>query len=80
MKRFRNILCVVERADACKPALERAVALAETNGARLTVVDVVEGDPESAAIESRQSALKRLVDHYGNASPHRNQSVVRHPL
>ncbi len=42
MKRFKNILCVVEPGDHSKPALERAVSLAENNQARLTVVDVVE--------------------------------------
>jgi len=42
MKRFKNILCVVEPGEASKPALERAVTLAENNQARLTVADVVE--------------------------------------
>jgi len=42
MKRFKNILCVVETEKACKPALERAVALAENNQASLTVIDVIE--------------------------------------
>ncbi len=42
MKRFKNILCVVEPGDHSKPALDRAVLLAENNQARLTVVDVVE--------------------------------------
>ena len=42
MKRFKDILYVVETEEACKPALERAVTLAENNQASLTVVDVVE--------------------------------------
>jgi len=42
MKRFKNILCIIEPGEACKPALERAVTLAENNQAALTVVDVVE--------------------------------------
>lgn len=42
MKRFKNILCVVISEQDYKPALERAIALAEHNRARLTVVDVVE--------------------------------------
>lgn len=41
MQRFKNILYVMEPGDACKPALERAVTLAENNQATLTVVDVV---------------------------------------
>jgi len=56
MNRFKNILCVVETAKAWKPALERAVTLAENNQASLTVVDVVEavtagiGMPEGGPI------------------------------
>lgn len=41
MKRFKNILCVVETGKACKPALERAVLLTESNQATLTVVEVI---------------------------------------
>ncbi|MEJ2362621.1 MAG: universal stress protein [Gammaproteobacteria bacterium] len=40
MKRFRNILCVVQPHDAYKPVLERAVALAQSNQASLSVVTV----------------------------------------
>jgi len=42
MNRFNNILCVVEPGEAYKPALERAVSLAENNQASLTVVNVIE--------------------------------------
>jgi universal stress protein E len=41
MKRFKNILFVVDPEKACKPALDRAVALAENNQADLAVVDVM---------------------------------------
>jgi len=41
MKRFKNILCIMEHGDASQPALERAVVLAENNQASLTVVDVI---------------------------------------
>ncbi|MFW2373704.1 MAG: universal stress protein [Gammaproteobacteria bacterium] len=41
MKRFKNIVCVVESGMTCKPALERAVTLAQNNQARLTVVEVI---------------------------------------
>ena len=40
MKRFKDILCVLEPVKVCEPALERAVTLAENNQACLTVVDV----------------------------------------
>lgn len=42
MKRFKNILYVVDAGEACKPTLERAAVLAENNQASLTVVDFVE--------------------------------------
>jgi nucleotide-binding universal stress UspA family protein len=41
MKRFKNILFLADRDAGITPALDRAVATAETNGARLTVMDVV---------------------------------------
>lgn len=41
MNRFKNILCVVDTGKSCKPALERAVTLAENNQAKLTVVEVI---------------------------------------
>jgi universal stress protein E len=41
MKSFRNILCVVANAAQSEPALRRAVALAEANQARLTVITVL---------------------------------------
>ena len=40
MKRFKDILFVVETGKTCEPALERAVTLAESNQASLTVVVV----------------------------------------
>ncbi|MEW8627087.1 MAG: universal stress protein [Candidatus Thiodiazotropha sp.] len=40
MQRFKKILCVMEHGEASKPALERAVALAENNQAELMVVGV----------------------------------------
>lgn len=42
MKRFKNILCVVESGKPDTLALERAVTLAENNQASLTVVAVIE--------------------------------------
>ena len=41
MKRFRNILFLADREDGISAGLERAVDLAGTNEARLTVMDVV---------------------------------------
>ncbi len=79
MKRFNNILCVVEPGQACLPALERAVILAENNQASLTVVDVVEqvtagiGMPEggpisaelqTAMVSAHAQGLETLIDPY----------------
>ncbi len=53
MNRFKNILYISEgRCDTC-PALERAVALAETNHARLTVMDVIDRVDEDENIHGR---------------------------
>jgi len=41
MQRFKSILYVIEPGEAGKPALERAVTLAENNQASLTVVGVI---------------------------------------
>ena len=48
MNRFKNILFLADREDDMQVALERAVALAKTNDARLTILDVT---PEVALAE-----------------------------
>ena len=45
MRRFKNILCIVEYGKEGKPVLDKAVTLAEHNQAKLTVVDVVSRVP-----------------------------------
>ncbi len=77
MKQFYNILFVVEPGEACKPALERAVTLAENNQGSLTVVDVTaritadiempEGGPNSADLQAAMvrthlQGLENLID------------------
>lgn len=79
MKRFKDILCVVETGESCKPALERAVTLAENNQASLTVIDVVErvptgiempeegpfaADLQTAMVSAHGKDLEALVDPY----------------
>jgi universal stress protein E len=79
MKRFKDILCVAEQGEVCKPALERAVTLAENNQANLTVVDVIqritagigmpEGGPISADLQTAMmnahaQDLETLIDPY----------------
>ncbi|MBU1193152.1 MAG: universal stress protein [Gammaproteobacteria bacterium] len=79
MKRFKDILYVAVAGEASKPALERAVTLAENNQARLTVVGATEritagigipdGGPISAELQTAMVSietdrLNKLVDPY----------------
>lgn len=50
MKRFKNILCVIDVQSAEQHALERAVALAENNQARVTVATVAERVPATVKL------------------------------
>jgi len=79
MQRFKNILCVVETGKASKPALERAIMLAENNQASLTVVEVIapvtagigipaggpiSTDLQAAITNAHTQELENLVDPY----------------
>jgi nucleotide-binding universal stress UspA family protein len=79
MKRFKNILCVVEPWKAFEPAMERAVTLAQNNQAALTVISVApyvelsfgmpEGGPISMDLQAEVTAshaqqLETLVQPY----------------
>ena len=79
MKRFKDILCVMEPQAACQCALERAVALAENNQARVTVATVIErvpegiripegvpgpGDMQARLTEAQAQRLKTLIEPY----------------
>jgi len=79
MKRFEDILYVVETGEARKPALERAVTLAANNEAKLTVIDFVERvasgicvpggepcsiDPHAAMPSSSAQSLEDLIHPY----------------
>jgi nucleotide-binding universal stress UspA family protein len=79
MKIFKDILYVAVAGEASKPALERAVTLAENNQAHLTVVDVVEritvgigmpdggpisADLQAALVNIHTERLQKLVDPY----------------
>ena len=69
MKRFKNILCVIDRWQPADTVLERAVSLAENNQASLTVVAIVprltagigmpEGGPISADLQEAEIADAR---------------------
>lgn len=79
MQRFKKILCVMEHGEAGKPALERAVALAENNQAELMVVDVIprlsagigmpDGGPvsrdyQAAMVSEHEVRIAALVEPY----------------
>ena len=79
MNRFKNILCVVELGKEYKPALERAIALAENNQANLNVITVTSSisacvsvpaggasitELHDANVKNQQQALEDLVDPY----------------
>ena len=79
MNRFNNILCVVKPGETSKPAIERAVSLAQQNQANLTIVNVVqkfvsgidmpEGGPISNELQiaiqrDHEERLKPLIDPY----------------
>ncbi len=53
MKRFKNILFLADGIRAPGPAFRRAVKLAEANGARLTVIDVLPDSHSPATVGGR---------------------------
>ncbi len=80
MKRFKNILFLADEQDTPSTALSRAVALAERNQARLTVVDVIGSVDTPSEISAqldidiadlmavkRQEALEALVQPFDHA-------------
>lgn len=80
MKRFKNILYFADGAVETCPALERAVNLARTNHARLSVIDVLEAAESPEEIENRfgmdlnrilrerrQEILERLIAPFNDA-------------
>ncbi len=77
MQRFKNILCVVDiEEDGNKIALERAITLAESNSANLTVINIFPGsginvnmfnksllnEIETSILHSKNEQLKSIVD------------------
>ena len=87
MKRFKNILCVMESQAAGKCALERAVALAEHNQAELTVVEVIprvsagigmqdgslnSRDLRAAMVREHEARIASLIE------PYRKRLEIKH--
>ena len=89
MRRFNNILCVVEHGKEGKPALDKAVTLAEHNQAKLTVVDVItrvparigmpgggplSSDLRAAMVREHEARLVELIE------PYRKRLDVKHGM
>ena len=89
MRRFKNILCVIEHGEASKPALDRAVALAENNQASLTVIDVIprvpsgiglpdggpiSGELQAAMVREHEARMGPLIE------PYRQRLGIQHKV
>jgi nucleotide-binding universal stress UspA family protein len=63
MKRFKNILYVVSvEVDDERPSLQRALALAHANGARLTVAAIADEVPRGTDLEGLDLTVQTLQD------------------
>lgn len=95
MREFRKILCAVESEKDCKSFLERAVRLAETNQASLTVIDTAplmtpiigtaEGGSISAGVQdamvhSHTRELEAVVDPYRKRASIETKILVGTPF
>lgn len=60
MTRFSNILCMLTPDEVDRPTLERAVSVAQSNQARLTVVDVIAALPGGLRLPGTQLAPAAL--------------------
>ena len=94
MKRFKNILFIADREDGLQAALTRAVSVARTNEARLTVMDITPDtgladyfrqrygiDLNAQLREHRLQALDALVQPHADAGQrHLHQSCYRYAL
>lgn len=69
MNRFKNILFVADALETSQRALERAVALAKTNQAKLTVVTVIgEVEEDEALTHSLGTTLSHILHDYQQQS------------
>jgi universal stress protein E len=79
MKRFRNILVIPERLDADDPAIRRAGDLAAANGARLTIVALLEATETPEYLIPLQTetidSLSRRLDAAGQPARERGLGV-----
>ena len=76
MKRFKNILCVIDVKSDERHALERAAALAENNQARVTVATVAERLPEGIKIPEGGAGPGDLQDRLTEAEAQRLKTLI----
>ncbi len=62
MKRFNNILCVVEPENSSRAAIIRAVSFAKSHQARLTVVSTVQTSKIMTLFAKNKQESKKLLD------------------
>jgi len=60
MQRFKDILCVATPGPIVRVALERTVALADNNQARLTVVEIIDELPRNTKLIAHVQSLEEL--------------------
>ncbi len=88
MNRFKNILFYVDGMDNLTPSLQRAVNLAETNQARLTLIDVIQPIQTPAPVKSKYHVefTDLLYAHRGQALQklcadiYRDDSLIFHKV
>ena len=95
MNRFKNILCVVELGKEYKPALERAVTLAENNQANLNVITATSSisacvsvpaaganitELHDANVNNQKQALEDLVEPYRGRTKIETRVLVGTPF
>lgn len=95
MNRFKNILCVVELGKEYKPALERAVTLAENNQANLNVITATSSistcvsvpvggasivELHDANVNNQKQALEDLVEAYRRRTKIETRVLVGTPF
>lgn len=77
MERFKNILFYIDGMDELTPSLQRAVHLAQSNQARLTLIDVIQPVDTPAQIKARYNLelTDLLVSHKKTGATGRHSGV-----
>jgi universal stress protein E len=76
MKRFKNILCVVEAGEEYKPVLARAVTLAENNQANLTVIGLIPHITVGIGISKGRNIFTNLQEEMVNSRTQELETLI----